>query len=106
MARCGHGLSVGAVLPALIGLGVVSLYVLFRANPVADALMDGAQAGALAVFVWAAVRLARPVVWHDTFRAVMLAIAVAIVVALDLLRPFPLLVSSGTVAAFVFRGDE
>jgi chromate transporter len=53
-------LAIGTLVPALIAVALSAAYVSYADHPLADEVMQGARAGALAVFVWAIVRLARP----------------------------------------------
>jgi chromate transporter len=95
-------LSVGAIVPAMIAVILGAAYVGYADHPIARDAMQGARAGALAVFAWAVVRLLRPQIQRHRLRGVALALAA---LALTVLHPVPpfviLLVAGGLGAAFL-----
>ena len=82
-------LSAGTLIPAAIAGGFAALYVSFSDIPFAANVMQGARAGALAVLVWAAVRLLRPQITQHRTRAVIVA---AGALAASLTLPVPQIV--------------
>ena len=95
-------LTVGALIPALIAVALGALHVGNARHPLAREAMQGARAGALAVFAWAIVRLARPQLAQHRRRGAALAVATLV---MTLLLPIPqfviLLVAGGLGAAFL-----
>lgn len=95
-------LAVGTLVPALIAVALGAAYVSYSGHALAQEAMQGARAGALAVFVWAIMRLARPQLEQHRRRGVALAVGTLI---LTLLLPIPqfvvLLVAGGLGAAFL-----
>ena len=69
-------LLVGAAVPASIALAATALYVRYADHLFAARAMQGARAGALAVLLWAVVRLLRPQLQHQRTRGVILALVV------------------------------
>lgn len=53
-------LMIGAFVPALIAVTLGAIYLELANRPLAPLVMQGARAGALAVFAWAVIRLVRP----------------------------------------------
>jgi chromate transport protein ChrA len=76
-------------------------YVGYAANPLAQEVMQGARAGALAVFAWAIVRLARPQLEQHRGRGVVLAVATMAMTLLPVPQFVILLVAGGLGAAFL-----
>jgi chromate transporter len=95
-------LGLGALIPAVIAVTLAVAYVTYSDYPLARDAMQGARAGALAVFFWAVVRLMRPQIQQHRGRGVVLAV---ITLATTLVLPFPpfliLLVAGGLGAAFL-----
>jgi len=95
-------LSVGALVPALIAVTLAVAYSTYSGHPVARDAMQGARAGALAVFSWAVVRLLRPQIEQHRGRGIALAL---VTLTLALLLPLPpfviLLIAGGLGAAFL-----
>jgi chromate transporter len=95
-------LTVGAFVPALIAVALGAAYVVYAGHPLAQEAMQGARAGALAVFAWAVVRLARPQLQQHRGRGVALAVTTLV---MTLLLPIPqfviLLIAGGLGAAFL-----
>jgi len=95
-------LGVGALLPAAIAVTLGAVYVNYSSDPLVREAMQGARAGALAVFVWAVVRLLRPQIQKHGSRGVALALAT---LGMTLAFPVPtfaiLLVAGGLGAMFL-----
>ena len=95
-------LGVGALVPAIITVALGAAYVGYAERPLAREAMQGARAGALAVFAWAIVRLLRPQIQQHRFRGMVLAIMTLV---LTLMLPIPqfviLLIAGGLGAAFL-----
>jgi chromate transporter len=95
-------LGVGALIPTIIAVLLGAAYVEYSDHPVARDAMQGARAGALAVFGWAVVRLWRPQIQRHRGRGIALAFAT---LAMTLALPIPpfaiLLVAGGLGAAFL-----
>ncbi len=99
-------LTVGALIPALIAVALGAAYVGYAGHPLAEGVMQGARAGALAVFAWAIVRLGRPQFQQHRRGGIALAVTTLV---MTLLLPIPqfviLLVAGGLGAAFM-RSDS
>lgn len=95
-------LGVGAIVPATIAVVLGAAWVGYAEHPLAREAMQGARAGALAVFVWAIVRLLRPQIQQHRYRGIALAITTLVI---TLLLPIPqfviLLIAGGLGAAFL-----
>ena len=62
-------LAVGTFVPATIAVALGAAYLAYAEHPMANRAMQGGRAGALAVFVWAIVRLIRPQLDSTLFAA-------------------------------------
>lgn len=95
-------LAVGALIPAIVAVTLGASYVEYADHPLAREVMQGARAGALAVFAWAVVRLLRPQIQQHRGRGIALA---AITLAMTLALPIPafvvLLVAGALGAVFL-----
>ena len=95
-------LAVGVLVPALIAVALGAAYVVYAGHSLAGDIMQGARAGAIAVFAWAIVRLGRPQLQQHRHRGFALA---AITLLLTLLLPIPqfviLLIAGGLGATFL-----
>ena len=95
-------LMVGTFVPALIVVALGAVFVVYAGYPLAQKVMQGARAGAIAVFAWAVVRLLRPQLQQHRGRGIAVA---AITLLLMLLLPIPqfaiLLIAGGVGAAFL-----
>ena len=95
-------LSVGALVPAAIAVLLGATYVAYSGQPIARELMQGARAGALAVFAWAIVRLLRPQLQQHRGRGIAIGLATLLIA---LVLPIPqfmiLLIAGGLGAAFL-----
>ena len=96
-------LAVGAIVPAVIAVAAAAAYVRFVEHPVVGRFMAGARAGALAVLLWALVRLARPVLVEQRTAAVAVAVLTFAVAATGRLSSFVLLLLAGGAGVFVFK---
>jgi chromate transporter len=98
-------LAIGTFVPATIAVALAVAYVAYVGHPLANQAMQGARAGALAVFLWAIVRLIRPQLEQHRRRGVLLAIAT---LAMTLALPIPqfvVLMIAGAVGAAFLRGE-
>lgn len=95
-------LGVGALVPAVIAVTLGAAYVEYADHPLAREAMQGARAGALAIFAWAVVRLLRPQLQQHRGRGVALSLGT---LAMALIVPVPsfviLLVAGGVGAVFL-----
>lgn len=66
-------LAIGACVPAFIAVTLGVAYVAFSNRPLTQLFMQGARAGALAVFGWAVIRLARPQIRTHRWRGLGIA---------------------------------
>lgn len=99
-------LGAGTVIPAAIVGLIASAYVSMAGHPLLERAMQGARAGALAVLLWAAVRLLRPQIAQHQWPGVTL-MAVTLVVTLALsASPLPVLLIAGGIGATVLRRGE
>lgn len=95
-------LAVGALVPTIIAATLGAAYVEYSAHPIARQAMQGARAGALAVFAWAVVRLLRPQIQQHRRRGIVLALATLVLTMTLPVPPFlTLLVAGGVGAAFL-----
>ena len=79
-------LAVGTLVPAIVAVTLGAAYVEYADHPLAREVMQGARAGALAVFAWAVVRLLRPQLQQHRVRGIALALAT---LAMTLVLPVP-----------------
>lgn len=70
-------LAIGTVVPALIAVTLGVVYLELADRPLAQLVMQGAQAGALAVFAWAVIRLARPQLRSQRWRGAAIMVVTA-----------------------------
>ena len=96
-------LAIGAIVPAVIAVAAAAAYVRFVEHPLVERFMAGARAGALAVLVWAVVRLARPVFVEHRTPAVTLAVVTFAVASTGYLSSFALLLLAGGAGVFAFK---
>ena len=97
-------LAVGTLVPSVVAVALGAAYVRYAEHSLANQAMQGARAGALAVFVWAIVRLLRPQLEQHRHRGILLAIA-TLVMALALPTPqFVVLLIAGGIGAAFLRG--
>lgn len=99
-------LAAGTLIPAVIAGVFAALYVSFSDARFAVNVMQGARAGALAVLLWAAVRLLRPQITQHRTRAVIVA-AGALVAVLTLPVPqIAQLIGAAAVGAVFLRRTQ
>jgi chromate transport protein ChrA len=88
-------LGVGAFVPATIAVILGAAYVEYCDNPIARQAMQGARAGALAVFAWAVVRLLRPQLQQHRGRGIALALTTLAMTVVLPIPPFVTLLVAG-----------
>ena len=99
-------LTVGALIPALIAVTLGAAYVGYAGHPLAEGVMQGARAGALAVFAWAIVRLGRPQLQQHRRRGVALAVSTLVMTLLVPVPQFVILIVAGGLGAAFMRTDS
>ena len=99
-------LTVGAFIPALIAVAAGAAYVAYAGQPLAQGVMQGARAGALAVFAWAIVRLGRPQLQQHRSRGVVLAFVTLVMTLLVPVPQFVILLVAGALGAAFMRTDS
>ena len=99
-------LTVGALIPALIAVTLGAAYVGYAGHPLAEGVMQGARAGALAVFAWAIVRLGRPQLQQHRSRGVVLAFVTLVMTLLVPVPQFVILLVAGALGAAFMRTDS
>ena len=99
-------LTVGALIPALIAVTLGAAYVDYAGHPLAGGIMQGARAGALAVFAWAIVRLGRPQLQQHRQRGVALAVTTLVMTLLVPIPQFVILILAGGLGAALLRTDS
>ena len=98
-------LTVGALIPALIAVALGAVYVGYAGQPLAQEVMQGARAGALAVFAWAIVRLGRPQLQQHRGRGIALAVTTLVMTLLLPIPQFVILLMAGGLGAAFMRSD-
>jgi chromate transporter len=96
-------LAVGTVVPSLIATVIAAVYVRHASAPLVVYAMAGAKAAALAVFLWAVVRLSRPVLRQQQRRGLAFTAVVATVAVTGYVPPFVLLIGAGALGAWLLR---
>jgi chromate transporter len=96
-------LTLGTVVPGLIATTIAAVYVRHASDPLVGHAMQGARAGALAVFVWAVVRLIRPPLRAQGTGGVILAVAVLCIALTEVVPQFWLLLCAGIAGSVFFR---
>lgn len=96
-------LSVGAVVPAIIVAGLAAIYIAFGHQALVSRAMQGARAGALAVLLWAAVRLIRPQLETYPISGALLAVTALVAAFFAPLPPIVLLLLAGALGAVFLR---
>jgi chromate transporter len=97
-------LTVGALVPSIIAVALGAAYVVYAERPLAQDAMQGARAGALAVFAWGIVRLARPQFQQHPRRGVALAVTTLVMTLLPIPQ-FVILLIAGVLGAALLRAD-
>jgi len=96
-------LTVGTLVPAAITLALGIVYAAAAHHPLAASAMQGAHAGALAVFVWSIVRLIRPQLREHGVRAIVAALVTLTIALLFSIPQFALLLLAAGVGAASLR---
>ena len=96
-------LALGTVVPALIAVAMAAIYVRHATDLLVARGMQGARAGALAVFLWAVVRLIRPPLQAHGTGGVALAVGVLCVALTGFVPQFWLLICAGIAGSIFFR---
>jgi chromate transporter len=99
-------LGIGTIVPTLIAITAAVLYIQYATHPLVARFMAGASAGAIAVFVWAAVRLLRPAVGDDRVRVLGLAVATVLVSETGALSPFFVLLLAGSLSMLLLSAQR
>lgn len=92
-------LGVGAFVPTVIAVTLGAAYVEYSGYPLVREAMQGARAGALAVFAWAVVRLLRPQMQQHRGRGVALALATLTMTLVLPVPAFVILIVAGALGA-------
>ena len=92
-------LAVGALIPAIITMLLGAAYVAYADRRLARELMEGARAGALAVFAWAVVSLLRPQIRRHGRRGTSFALATLVMALVVPVPPFVILLVAGALGA-------
>lgn len=98
-----QALTVAALIPSFIACGATMAYGLYAAHPLMAAAMRGARAGALAVLLWAAVRLIRPQLARHPRRGVLLGLGALGIALGSHVPPLMLLLLGAGAGATVLR---
>jgi len=101
-----QALLIGAVIPSLIVCAAAAVYQHYAVEPLAAAAMRGARAGALAVLLWAAVRLIRPQIERHRAGGVLLAVGAIVVSLVVSVPPLALLLVGGALGAAFLKVDR
>ena len=99
-------LAVGAFVPAAIAVILGAIYVEYSYHPIARDAMQGARAGALAVFGWAIVRLIRPQLQLHRSRGIAIAVACLLIVLFLPIPQFAILLIAGGLGAVLLRAQS
>ena len=99
-------LAVGTLVPAIIAVALGAAYVFYADHPLAQKAIQGARAGALAVFGWAIVRLVRPQLEQHRHRGVALAVATLLMTLLLPIPQFVILLIAGGLGAALLRTEK
>lgn len=95
-------LAVGTLVPAAITVLLAAAYVAYAGHALTGRAMQGARAGALAVFAWAIVRLIRPQLkQHPRSGSVIAGATVVVTLLLPLPQFLVLLIAAAVGAAFL-----
>ena len=99
-------LAVGTFVPATIAVTLGAAYVAYAEHPLAHRVMQGARAGALAVFVWSIVRLLRPQLQQHLIRGILISIATLVMMLSLPIPQFGVLLIAGGLGAAFLRGKS
>lgn len=94
--------TVGAVVPAIFAVAIAAAYQ-HSQSPAVAALMAGARAGGIAVFIGAALRLLKPQMADHPRMAASVAAGASLLAWLVPVSPFVILLLAGVAGAFIFR---
>ena len=92
-------LAAGSLIPAALAGIVAAVYVVYGGEQMAARAMQGARAGALAVLLWAVVRLSRPQLIAHRLRGVILALGTVGAMMLVSIPQIVLLLIAGAIGA-------
>lgn len=101
-----QALAIGSLVPSLLACAVAAAYAQYAASPLAGAAMKGARAGALAVLLWAAVRLIRPQLEAQGTRGILVALAAGVATVGTPVPPIIALLVGGVLGATVMKADR
>jgi chromate transport protein ChrA len=96
-------LAAGTLVPGAIVIAITAAYVEHVSNAFVALAMRGARAGALAVLLWAVVRLIRPVLVEQPARGGALAVGVLVLSFTGVLAPLWIVLLAGAFGAAGFR---
>ena len=99
-------LSIGTFIPAALATVVAVGYVAYAGNPLAARAMQSARAGALAVLLWAAVRLIRPQLTQQRTRGLTVAVAALALSFAFTVPQIVLLLLGGGAGAWLLRRES
>jgi chromate transporter len=99
-------LFIGALVPAAIATLVVVVYITYAGHVLVARAMQGARAGALAVLLWAVIRLLRPQIETHGTRGAILAAAALVAAFIVPLPQIALLLLGGGLGAAALRRKE
>ena len=99
-------LGIGALVPAAITLVLSAAYVASSDHAIAREVMQGARAGALAVFGWAVVRLLRPQLQQHRRRGVAIGVVTLIIALAFPVPQFVVLLIAGALGATFLKGQS
>ena len=98
-----RALTIGSVVPAIIVALIAAAYVTFGNTPFVAKAMQGARAGALAVFLWAAVRLFRPQFTKHRTRGALVGLVTLVIGFAASIPPLVVLLAAGAIGAVLLR---
>lgn len=98
-----QALVIGSLVPSFIACAATAAYTQYAAHPLAAAAMKGARAGALAVLLWAAVRLIRPQIATHRTRGILLGVGAAMMTLAIQVPPLVVLLLGGMLGATYMR---
>ncbi|MBY0497564.1 MAG: chromate transporter, partial [Cyanobacteria bacterium] len=99
-------LSAGAAIPAAIVGLIAAAYVSTAGHPLVERAMQGARAGALAVLLWAALRLLKPQLAQTRARGVAFSAAALLLALVARASPLVVLLIAGGLGAISLRHTE
>ena len=96
-------LALGTLIPSVLIIALGALYVHFRSHPAAAGVIQGAQTGGLAVFLWAVVQLSRPQLNRYGLRGASIAASALVGIVVFHLPQFVSLLVAGGLGAILLR---